>query len=183
MVLRALPNELGRAGRRARGLRASPRPVMSQLGVGVGAAVPARVGMDDRRGQMRDFMEECVARSFGDVVSLGHRPPLIDRDLRFGVQPMADPTDADLPDALDSGHLGKERLGLVTDDRVDAIHDPHQDVASRVLEHHEDQAGDDQAGDRVGSREPECDTGRADDDRQRGEAVGSSVEAVCDERR
>ena len=86
---------------------------MSKLGMRVAAAVAAGICVDDRRGQMRDFVKECMARSFCDVVCLTDRPALVDRDLGFGVQPMADPADADLPYPLDTGHLGEDRFRLV----------------------------------------------------------------------
>src|SRR6266545_3579833 len=101
--------------------------MMSQLGVRVVPTVPARVSVDDRRGKMRDLMEERMARSLGDVVGAGDRPTLIDGHFGLCVEAMADPAEADLPYPLDSWHLGEDRFRLVSDDRINAVHDPHQD--------------------------------------------------------
>lgn len=38
-----------------------PSPVMCQFGVRVGAAMAARIGVDDRRSEVRDLMQERVA--------------------------------------------------------------------------------------------------------------------------
>jgi len=59
---------------------------------------------------MRHVVEQRVASSLGNVVSFGDRPTLIDRDLRFRVQPMADPANTDLPYPFDPCHLGEHRL-------------------------------------------------------------------------
>ena len=65
---------------------------------------------------------------------------------------------------------------------VHRVHQAPVDVAGGVLEHHEDRDRDDQTDDRVGGVPSESDSAGADEHGERGEAVGTGMQPVRDQR-
>jgi hypothetical protein len=169
-----------RCGFRLRGLRRY-RVVVGHIGVRVTAIVPAWIGVDQRARKVGHLVEQCMAGSLGDRVSIADSKVLIDGDLGLGVETMADPTQADTADVLDAFHLAKNFLGLGDDRRIDRVHDSEEDVAGGVAQDEHDHQRDDEPGERVGSREAQEYADRAREDAQRGEAIRPGMEAVRDE--
>src|ERR687898_2621802 len=78
--------------------------------------------------------------------------------------------------------MAQHMFGTVDQLGVDGIHETAKHVAGGASQHDEDGDGDHQPDDRIGPLESGGDAGGAQDDNQRGEAVGAGVEPVGNQR-
>ena len=118
----------------------------------------------------------------GDVVALGDAQVGIDREDGVRAQPVSDPAHLDLLDGEDPGNVGEHGLRPGDEARVDAVEQATADVADGAVEDDEDRDGDEEPDERVGDRVSQGDSDGADDDTERGDAVGLGVPPVRDER-
>src|SRR5215203_6363440 len=136
--------------------------------------------MDGDVGELGDLVQHPVLRLVGDVVSGDQVERLVHDDAGVRADPVADPPQ---PDVLDVQHTGGGADGVLCgrgERRVDRVHQASVDVTSSTAQHDQDGDGDQQTYDRVGQREAEQDAGGPQDHGERGEAVGTCVEAIGD---
>ena len=79
------------------------------MGVGDNLMVPlarlvGRIRVDHSISEVGQVMERLVAHLHGDRVGGGNREASIHSDVDLGMEAMADPSSADLPDLPDPGH-------------------------------------------------------------------------------
>jgi len=117
-----------------------------------------------------------------DVVRLDDRAARIDTDLALGPEHAADPAQPHLPDVQHAGSGAQDRLDLLGQGRVHAVHEPAADLAGRLPSHRQDRHRDEQAHDRVGPGPADRHPARSDEHGQRGIPVGAGVQAVGDQR-
>jgi len=119
-----------------------------------------------------------VIGAVGDLMCLRQSEIGVDIEFGIGVQPVTDPPHPHATHRPHSGAGGQGDLGGVDECRVHAIHQAAEHIPHSGAQHRQDGHGDDQADDRVRQWETQGDATGADDHRQRGEAVGASVQPV-----
>jgi hypothetical protein len=85
-----------------------------------------------------------------DLVGLNGTGTGIDDDLAFGPQMMPDPAQADLANTQHPRRRAQCLLHLIDQGRIDRIHQPPVDLASRLPQHRQDRHRDQQPNHRVG---------------------------------
>ena len=157
------------------------QPVVSERRVVIG--VVQRVGVHQRGREPGYRVDQRVFGPDRDVVGLDNRAVRIDTDLALGPERVADPAQPHLADVQHAGSGAQDRLDLLGQGRVHAVHEPAADLAGRLPSHRQDRHGDEQADDRVGPGPADRHPARTDEHGQRGIPVGAGVQAVGDQRR
>jgi hypothetical protein len=149
--------------------------------VQVGSGTCLGVGVDQRRLQARQGVQQIVLGRHRHLVGLeGGGVPVHD-DLAFGAELMADPPHPDVARAQHSSGGSQGPFDLVHQRRIDGIHQAAVDLAGGLHQHGQDRRRDDQADRRVGPVPAGRQAGHAQEHGQRGEPVGPGVQAVRDQ--
>ena len=123
-------------------------------------------------------MDQLVLGVVRDSVRVIEGDARVDVELGVGVQAVSDPAHADAAHRRDARPRCQGGFGLIYEIRIDAVQQAPEDISCRSAQNGQDGHGDQQANDRIGQREPERDTARGQQHRQRREAVGAGVQAV-----
>jgi hypothetical protein len=102
--------------------------------VGVVQRISVHLGGD----QLGDGVDQPVLGADRDRVRLDDRTVRIDQDLALGPEAAPDPAEPHWPCAQDARGRPQGCLSPVGQRRVDAVHQPPADVASRLPAHRED---------------------------------------------
>jgi hypothetical protein len=154
--------------------------VVGQWRVVIG--VVQRVGVHQRGREPGYRVDQRVFGLDRDVVGLDERAVRIDTDLALGPERVADPAQPHLADVKYAGSGAQDRLDLLGQGRVHAVHEPAADLTGRLPSHRQDRHRDEQAHDRVGPGPADRHPARSGEHRQRGVPVGAGVQAVGDQR-
>ena len=155
--------------------------MVSRSAVQVATGVPARVDVHDDRRQLGLSVKEAVPDLLRKPMTLTGRKILVDHDAHIGFQTVAEPSHAqvvDLLHALDRGRLADE---LLHHRRVGRVHQAMPHLHGRLFQDEQNGDRDAESDHRIGERKAGQHTDCAEQDRQRGEAVGSGVMAIGDQ--
>ena len=86
-----------------------------------------RVNMNGGIGQVPQLMQEVMAHRLGNVMSLFHREISQHRNINFGMEPMAQPSDSDLTDIADPLGMMDRTSNLINDLGIDPVQQPSED--------------------------------------------------------
>ena len=151
---------------------------MSGLGVGIHAAVPARVDVDDGAGHHGQLVEQGVVDALGDAVGRHHPEVPVHGDAGLGVHAVAEPPYAQLSYMLDAFHPSRHRLGLGHQLGAHGVHEALTNAPCRLDQHHDDHCGDTQTDGGVGPFEARGQANRPQQHCQGGEAVAAGMQAL-----
>ena len=118
-----------------------------------------------------------------EAVGRGQRQLWCDVQFDVGFQPVPDPAHPHPAHRTDTRQLGEHVVGGVDESGVDTVQESAEHLAGRDDHHHRDGGRDEQADDRVGSREAQTHPGRPGHHRQRRQPVGTGVQAIGPQRR
>lgn len=104
-------------------------------------------------------------------------------DGRLDHQPVPRPPHPQIVNSVDARHRGDSTLGLLHHLGVDAIEQSAADVAAGPDQQHHDRGTDQQAHNRISQEKAEPDPDHPGHHRKGGEAVGTGMDAVGDQRR
>ena len=121
-----------------------------------------RVNMNGGIGQIPQLMQEVVAHRLGNVMSLFHREIGQHRNINFGMEPMAQPSDSDLTDIADP--LGMmDRMGnLINDLGIDPIQQSSEDSLAGLPDDAKDDYRDHKTHNRIRHRISQPDADRTE---------------------
>ena len=143
-----------------------------------GAAVAARVDVDDHLGEAWLGVEQVVAHPLGDLVAGVGGQILVHGDVQLGAEGVAEPAGAHLVDSLHPGHSGGGALDAVDLGGLHGVHQAAVHGQGGILHDEQDGDRDQRADERVGQGETDDATDGAKKHGQRGEAVHAGVLAI-----
>jgi len=109
-----------------------------------------RVGVHQRGGQAGQCVQQAVLGVDRDLVGLDRAGTAVHKDFAFSAQIMPDPPQPYLAHPQDPPGGGQRLLHLIDQGRIDRIHQPPVDLASRLPQHRQDRHRDQQPNHRVG---------------------------------
>ena len=102
-----------------------------------------RVNMNGGIGQVPQLMQEVVAHRLGNVMSLFHREIGQHRNINFGMEPMAQPSDSDLTDIADPLGMMDRTSNLINDLGINPVQQPSEDCLAGLPDDAQDNHRDD----------------------------------------
>ena len=146
------------------------------------AAAASRVDVYDSTSETRNPVQEVVIDALCDVVGGRYGEVTIHGDPHVSLQTVAEPANSHFAYIHHAVDVRGDVFGASHEIWIDRVQEALSDAPSRLEEHPKDDNADYKSDDRVSRSPADGNSGGADENRERGQAVGAGMKTVGDER-